>query len=114
MENGEGPDLFAVPPLVAIDAGRSHAGVAGKVVGNHSVLFEPLSNPFGMISQRRRVFGDAAWPHRFDRLFIQLQILPERIRIGFGKMFPEIVVNPSAVAAYFIAALAKEAHPGLR
>src|SRR5947209_1525517 len=111
MKNREAPDI-RVRTGIAINPRRPHAGIAGEVIADETMLLQPLGHPFWMIAQGSRVFPYLlAANYLLQRLVIFDDVLGEILFVIVVEVLAEIVVNPSAVAANGIAVLLESFDP---
>src|SRR5437016_2694756 len=114
MQNGKPPDGRSIAPVVAINLGRSHAGVAGEVIRVVTMLLQPTGHPLGMISQGSRVLLDRCASHIFQGLAVQEQVALKVALIVVIEIFAKVVMDPAAMAANGISTAHKRADPVLR
>src|SRR5580704_11490860 len=103
MKDGERPDRLPAPLTVAVALRGSHSGVACEVVAHKVTLLEPASDPLRLIACGSGVFLHRFPGHSGESVVVELEKLCHLLGVVRVYVSGEVVVNPSSVAADFIA-----------
>src|SRR5581483_678866 len=103
MKDGKFPHDLALADSITITLGRSHSRIAGEVVGDKAVLFEPLRDPRWLIAHGSGVLKYLLTTDMLESSLVHRQQRFHICGVVGLNVGSEVVVDPSTVTSDLIA-----------